>query len=235
MIMDNPRVLIVDDEPVICDLISEDLSELGYLCEVALDGNSALQKLAKEDFDITLLDIRLPGISGIELLKEIRSKYSSAVIMITAIDDVNTAVESMKLGALDYIVKPFNLDMLNSSINVAIEKNKRLVMKANSNKEPDISYEEKELQEIDAIANGIEVKLNLTDKRSTTVTLKTIEIAREIGIPEERIIQWVAKRAETNSENLKLLKKFSQSAIAQAKMGIAPEFRFKDNLYKSEN
>jgi response regulator of citrate/malate metabolism len=155
--------------------------------------------------------------------------------MITAIDDVNTAVASMKLGALDYIVKPFNLDILNSSISAALKKNARSAVKANNNEALDIGCEEKELQEIDAIANGMEVKLDLTDKRSTTVTLKTIEIAREIGIPDERIIQWVEKRAKTNRENLKILKKFSQSAIAQAKMGMAPKYRLEGNSYKSEN
>jgi DNA-binding response OmpR family regulator len=234
-IMGKPRVLIIDDEPAICDLISEDLTELGYFCEVAPDGKSALQKMEQEEFDITLLDIRLPEITGIELLKEIKSKYSSAVIMITAIDDVNTAVESMKLGALDYIVKPFKLDMLNSRICTALENKVKSTLKVNNNTTNDIDRKEKELQEIDAIANGIEVKLDLTDKRSTIVTSKTIEIAKEIGIPEERIIHWVAKRAKINRENLKLLKKFSQSAIAQAKMGMAPEYRFEDNSYTSEN
>jgi len=235
--MNKPRVLVVDDEPVICDLISEDLSDLGYLCEVALDGNSALHKMAEDKFDIALLDIRLPEISGIDVLKEIKSKYDSSIIiiMITAIDDVNTAVESMKLGALDYIVKPFSLDMLNSRISAALEKKKEPLPNTNINKRTDISYKEKELNELDAIASGIEVKLDLTDKRSTTVTSRTIEVAREIGIPEERIIQWVAKRAETNKENFKLLKKFSQSAIAQAKMGMAPKYRFEDSSGKSEN
>jgi len=233
--MDKPRVLIVDDEPAICDLIFEDLSQLGYLCEIAFDGKCALQKIAKDGFDLTLLDIRLPEISGIELLKEITSRHNSAVIMITAIDDVNTAVESMKLGALDYIVKPFSLDTLNSRISAALEKKSKLSVKTNSSEVHDINYEEKELQEIDAIASGIEVKLDLTDKRSTIVTQKTIEIAREIGIPDERIIQWVGKRAKTNKEKLKLLKKFSQSAIAQAKMGMAPKYRLEGNSYKSEN
>jgi DNA-binding response OmpR family regulator len=235
MIEDTLHVLIVDDEPAICDLLSDDLSELGYLCEIAPDGNSALQKMAKDKFDIALLDIRLPGISGIELLKEINSRYTSAVIMITAIDDVNTAVESMKLGALDYIVKPFNLNTLSSRIRAALEKKAKLSTKTNINELPDLSREEKELQEIDAIASGIEVKLDLNDKRSTTVTLRTIETAREIGMPDERIVQWVIKRAETNRKNLKLLKKFSQSAIAQAKMGIAPEYHLEGDSHNSDN
>jgi len=233
--MDKPRVLIVDDEPIICDLLSEDLGELGYFCEIALDANCALQKMAKDRFDATLLDIRLPGISGIELLKEITLKYNTAVIMITAIDDVNTAVESMKLGALDYVVKPFNLDMLNSRISAAIEKKAKSAANITNYKTTEMSREEKELQEIDAIASGIEVKLDLTDKRSTTVTLRTIETAREIGMPDERIIQWVIKRSEANRKNLKLLKRFSQNVIAQAQMGMAPEHRLEDNSCKSEN
>jgi DNA-binding response OmpR family regulator len=233
--MDKARVLIVDDEPAICDLLSEDLSGRGYLCEVALDGDCALEKMTKDGFDVTLLDIRLLGISGIDLLKEITSKYNTAVIMITAVDDVNTAVESMKLGALDYIVKPFNLDMLNSRINAALVKKAASAIKTTDNKESGMSREEKELQEMDAIASGIETKLDLNDKRSTTVTLQTIDIAREIGMPDERIIQWVIKRAETNSKNLQLLKRFSQNVIAQAKMGMAPEHRLEGSSYQSEN
>jgi putative two-component system response regulator len=233
--MKIPRVLIVDDEPVVGELISDDLSELGYLCEVALDGKSALQKMAKEEFSITLLDIKLPEISGIDVLKEIKSRYNTAVIMITAIDDVNTAVESMKLGALDYIVKPFNLDILNSRIKSALEENTRLILKARVNETTGLSDEEKEFQELDAIATGIEVKLDLADKRSKTVTSRTIETAREIGIPDEIIIQWVRKRAKNKGEYLKLLDKFSQNAIAQAKMGMAPKYRLEDNIRKSEN
>jgi DNA-binding response OmpR family regulator len=233
--MDKPRVLIVDDEPVICDLISEDLCGLGYSCEVAFNGSWALKKMAKEEFDIALLDIRLPEISGIELLKEIKSRYSSAVIMITAVDDVSTAVESMKLGALDYIVKPFDLDMLNSRVKSALEENTRLTLKARIDETTGLSDKVKEFQELDAIATGIEVKLDLTDKRSTTVTSKTIETARDIGIPDEIIIQWVRKRAKNKSEYLKLLDKFSQNAIAQAKMGMAPEYRIEDDSFQSEN
>lgn len=229
------RVLIVDDEKDICDLLSEELKELGYLCEIAEDGKSALQKMAKRKFDIALLDIRLPGISGIELLEKINAEHNLAVIMITAINDVNTAVESMKLGAFDYIVKPFDFDTLGSRIRAALEKRERLLSKTTTSLLNEIDGEEKELLEMDAIAKGIEVKLDLDDKRSTTVTLKTIDTAKEMGIPEECIIQWVIKRAEINSKNLELLKRFSQSAIAQAKMGMAPKYQYKGNLYKSDN
>ena len=118
----NHKILIVDDEAVIRDLISENLIELGYSCETAENGDIALEKMDRDKYDLVLLDIRLPGISGIEILKTIKSRYEAAVIMITAMDDVNTAVLSMKLGSLDYLVKPFNLETLNTSIESALQQ-----------------------------------------------------------------------------------------------------------------
>jgi len=71
MVDKKSRVLVVDDEQVVCDLLYDELSERGYLCTTVLDGSSALAKLATEDFDVVLLDIRPPGTSGMEVLREI--------------------------------------------------------------------------------------------------------------------------------------------------------------------
>ena len=68
MVNEKPRVLIVDDDQVVCELLCGELEEHGYLCATALSGNDALSKLVTQDFDVVLLDIRLPGISGIEVL-----------------------------------------------------------------------------------------------------------------------------------------------------------------------
>ena len=117
------RVLIVDDEQVVCDLLHDDLSDRGYLCATALNGDEALKNLAKQDFDVVLLDIRLPGMSGMEVLREIWLNHSkTATIMITAVNDVDTAVEAMKLGASDYIVKPFELDRVDASIRTTLDQ-----------------------------------------------------------------------------------------------------------------
>ncbi len=111
MTSSKPKILIVDDEQVVCDLLSDELHEQGYLCSIALEGSEALAKLAAEDFDVVLLDIRLPDISGTEVLAKIRLKHPNvAAVMVTAVNSIDTAVEATKLGALDYIVKPFNLD-----------------------------------------------------------------------------------------------------------------------------
>ncbi len=122
MVSKKPNVLIVDDEQVVCDLLHDELSERGYLCTTVLSGDDALGKLAKQDFDVVLLDIRLPGMSGMEVLREIWLNHgNTATIMITAVNDVDTAVEAMKLGASDYIVKPFDLDRVNTSIRAALK------------------------------------------------------------------------------------------------------------------
>lgn len=85
---------------MVCDLLREELSERGYLCTTVLRGDEALAKLAEQHFQVVLLDIRLPGMSGMEVLREIWLNHgNTATIMITAVNDVDTAVAAMKLGA----------------------------------------------------------------------------------------------------------------------------------------
>ena len=85
---------------MLCNVSYDELNEEGYLCTTAFDGNAVLTKLAIQDFDIALLDIMLPGISGVEILRNIRLNHNNiSVIMITAVNDIGTAVEAMKLGA----------------------------------------------------------------------------------------------------------------------------------------
>lgn len=188
----RPRVLIVDDEQVVCDLLHDDLSERGYLCVKALEGNDALTKLAAQDFDAVLLDIRLPGMSGMEVLREIWLNYgNTATIMITAINDVDTAVEAIKLGASDYIVKPFDLDRVDTSIRTALET-KPATGKA--------------FGQIDAIARGVEAKFDPLSSYSNLVTQKTVDIARQLGIVETEIQRWQAAKEKFDSKRDRVIK-----------------------------
>ncbi len=180
------RVLIVDDEQVVCDLLCDDLSERGYLCTAVLNGKDTLTKLATQDFEVVLLDIRLPGMSGMEVLREIWLNHTSAAtIMITAVNDVDTAVEAMKLGASDYIVKPFDLDKVNTSIRTALEA--KLTT-------------EKSSTEMDAIAHGVEARLSPFSEYSKMVTERTIDIARKLAVPEKEIRRWAAEKAGLDSK-----------------------------------
>lgn len=114
------QVLIVDDEVVVRTGISRALRSLGLHVSTAADGRQAVDLMAKQNFGIVLLDIKLPDRDGKEVLKLIHRNYpNTAVIMITGYPSINGAVECMKLGALDYLVKPFRMDDLESTIDKA--------------------------------------------------------------------------------------------------------------------
>ncbi len=180
MVSQKPSILIVDDEPVVCELLCEELGERGYLCATAESGSDALTRLKAEDFEVVLLDIRLPGVSGMEVLREIRLNPNGlAAIMITAVNDVDTAVEAMKLGAADYVVKPFDMDRVEASIRAALET-KPATGKASAR--------------IDAIARGIEAKLDPLSSYAKVVTQQTAVFARQLGIPEKEIQEWAATK-----------------------------------------
>ena len=120
MIQNN--VLIVDDDKHICELISVILSKEGYHTVTARTGKEALAKLKEGYFDIALVDINMPDISGVQVLHSIKeSSRETVVVMITGDASVETAVETLKGGAFDYITKPFEVDYLKETIKKAIE------------------------------------------------------------------------------------------------------------------
>ncbi len=107
------KVLVVEDEPIMRVTLAHDLGEEGYEVTLAEDWEEGLKLIQENPYDIAILDIRLPKVSGLELLKTIRDKSpGTPVIMITAYGSVETAVEAMKAGAYDYITKPFSMDEL---------------------------------------------------------------------------------------------------------------------------
>ena len=110
-------LLIVEDEDILRESLQDWLTEGGYQAEVAKDGEQALEIIDKHDFSLMLLDLRLPGKNGIEVLREARAKRPQLkVIIITAYPSVETAVQAMKEGAVDYLPKPMDLDELEKII-----------------------------------------------------------------------------------------------------------------------
>jgi len=136
------RILIVDDEPQILKLLSKLLSSLN--CEVSTAGNGelALEMIGKEHFDLILLDLRLPGLSGIEVLKEARSKSpASTIVVITAYGSVDNAIQAMKLGADDFLQKPFDLEQLRMLVRRALERSEALKESADEKALKALGYE----------------------------------------------------------------------------------------------
>ena len=120
---DKGNLLVVDDDLYVRTIITRKMEASGYNCTAAKDGIEALDTIDTKRFDLVLLDIKMPGPSGMEILPKIIAKYPDiGVVMITAVSDTQTVVEAMQLGAWDYITKPFCLEELNSKIAQAIER-----------------------------------------------------------------------------------------------------------------
>ena len=102
------KVLVVDDEKPISDIIKFNLEKEGYEVVVAYDGEEALQKVESESPDLIVLDLMLPKIDGLEVAKQVRAKRSTPIIMVTAKDSELDKVLGLELGADDYVTKPFS-------------------------------------------------------------------------------------------------------------------------------
>ena len=184
------RILIVDDEMTIRRLLCEKLSKNGYGCEEASSAEQALTMLRHEPSDLVLLDVRMPGKWGIDILPEIRVKYpDTAVIMVTATADTSVVIECMKQGSDDYICKPFDLNEVALSVDRALGK-RRLQLKI---KEYQRHLEGKGVQQtaeirrlflgaIEALVLALEAKDKYTGGHSRRVTEIALAIGSELGL-----------------------------------------------------
>ena len=148
MNQENASILVVDDEESIRNILSRRLKAEGYYCEAAADGAEALSKASKKSFDLVLADIKMPVMSGIELLSQMQTEHPDvSVLMITAVVDTKVAVEAMKMGAYDFVTKPFDLDDLNIRVKRALER-RGLVLE---NREYQLRLEQKVEQQVGQI------------------------------------------------------------------------------------
>jgi len=189
------RILIVDDEEAIRRLLHQKLSTEGYRCEEAGNADQALDELKSSPIALVILDIKMPGKSGIELLPEIKASYpDTAVIMATAIADTSIAIQCMKEGAYDYITKPFNLDEVVLSVDRALEKRRLELENRDYQQHLELKVEEQAkkirasfLNAITALAYALEAKDIYTSGHSQRVTEISVAIAKDLGIPPDSI------------------------------------------------
>ncbi len=115
---DKVKILLVDDEETIRTLLQHELQASGFDVDEADSGAAAIEKIGTTSFDIVVLDIRMPGMDGLEVLKNIReSNLAMKVIMLTGVDELKIARDSLKYGANDFLTKPFDYKILLSCIN----------------------------------------------------------------------------------------------------------------------
>lgn len=196
------RVLVVDDEAAVCNLLSEKLSSADYECRTCSNGEAALELLKTESFDAIISDMNMPGITGLELLEKVRKSYPhSAFLMVTGVDDIRVAIQAMKEGADDYLVKPFQFDVVLSSVRRSLEK-KRLeieVEQYRQNLEGMVEQRTKQLQAamkrieltydetLEALGAALDLRDNETAGHSQRVSHYCLEMARAMGIEGERL------------------------------------------------
>ena len=189
------KILIVDDERSILELLKTVFQKQGYRVETSLSARKALDMIEEDSFDLILTDIKIPGMSGMDLLKKVKEMNSDIpVIMITAYGTIKQAVEALKGGALDYVVKPFDVDELKIIVSQGLEK-KRL-------KEENILLK-KELREKYSFENMVgkskemQEIYSLIEKMATTDS--TVLITGESGTGKElaaRAIHFLSKRGK---------------------------------------
>ncbi len=117
-------LLVVDDNPMNRELLSRQLARAGYMVETAADGWNGLERLEQRDFDLVLLDVIMPGIDGLEVLRRIKADERTAqvpVVMLSSLDDVDSAIRCIELGADDFLHKPFHPTLLQARIGASLE------------------------------------------------------------------------------------------------------------------
>ena len=132
----NNRILAVDDDSAILELISDVLSESGLEVSTASSGEEALAVLEKESFDLIILDIMMEGISGLEVCRRIRSRINCPILFLSAKNDVKDIVAGLGLGADDYLTKPFALEELAARVQAHLRRQARAVPSASSDRGP---------------------------------------------------------------------------------------------------
>lgn len=199
----NYTILAVDDEEIVRYVLSKKLNEADYRCLVAKDAEEALSILRKNLVDLALLDIMMPGKSGFDLLSDINKEgIDTACMMLTAVNDTSVAVEAMKLGAYDYVLKPFNLEEVLIKIKKVLEKKKLEKMVEDytkhledmvKEKTSEIELKNKELKS--SFYDSIKLFINLLQKinpeqgsHSIRVTQISLSIGLRMNLDEESLL-----------------------------------------------
>ena len=192
-----PRCLVVDDEPRLRQVLVHLMQNDGFSCREAGNGAEALEVLQRESIPLVLSDLRMPQIDGIELLRQTRARYpDTAVVMITAVADVEVAVSCLAMGAMDYLTKPFHLEEVRARVSQALEK-RRLILENREYQdrlEERVAVQARRLEDlflasVQSLAEALEVKDPYTRGHSIRVSHYSSAIARVLDLDTDVVRQ----------------------------------------------
>src|SRR3984893_6291559 len=208
-LVDREKVLVVDDEEAIREVVTTLLEAQGYYCLACANGRIALDAFRNDTFDLVLSDIVMPEMDGLKLLSELRVDDPDVpVIMVTAMHDISIALEAIRAGAYDYILKPFEKDQLYLSVRRALEH--RQVVLENQTYQSDLEHlvaertqqlsialqdlEESYDDTLEALGGALDAKDAETEGHSQRVTAFTIAIAKAMDV-DRSLLRHIARGA----------------------------------------
>ena len=192
-----PKVLIVDDETNIRELLVWILAREGYKCRTAENGLQALEMLRSEEFDLLITDVRMPKMDGIRLIEEaLKLQPDIAILVITAHPELDAAIKALKIGASDYILKPFKPDYISLSVKRALDvrRTKLENIEYQRNLERMVKERTDQLRKlffksITSLAQALEARDKWTRGHSKRVAEISVKIGEEIGLSREDLEQ----------------------------------------------
>jgi response regulator RpfG family c-di-GMP phosphodiesterase len=198
------RILIVDDEANMRSILLQHLSDERTDCIASHSPFDALNKIKREQFSLVISDIMMPGISGLELLKSIKKQNpETAVIMITGLMDLSTAIGSLRIGASDFITKPFEIPTIRRAVNRALER-RRLIMENRHYQEElerqalartlELNEALHDVEEsykitLEALVTALDAREHETRAHSQRVREYTLTLAQQLGLKQEEMLQ----------------------------------------------
>ena len=198
---ESPRVLIVDDEPEITEILSEYLSEQ-YDCVSAGAAEHALEHLRKSEFELVISDITMPGMSGLDMIPHVKSvSPDTVVVMISGIQTAESAIEALRLGAFDYLMKPFDLRQVEAVVKRALEHHDLIVAKRRYENHLEELVEQRTAEldraldsledayrsTLKALTAALETRDSETHGHSERVVSYSLRLGREYGLNREEM------------------------------------------------
>lgn len=201
---DREKILIVDDEENVRSILLSHLEKEGSECVTSPDAFDALKKIKNQRFSLVISDIMMPGMSGIELLRLVKKQDpETAFIMITGLLDINTAVDSLRIGAYDFITKPFELLAVRHAVDRALERRQLLIQNRCHQKDLERKVQERTFELNDALSDvkesykitlealvmALDAREHETSAHSQRVREYTLTLARNFGLRHEELVQ----------------------------------------------
>ena len=227
----TPKIMVVDDEKLICQNMEKVLSKSNYEVSYAISAEEAMEKMAREAYSLLISDVVMPGMNGLEFLKLVKDQWPlTKVMMITAYASTDTALKAMRLGAVDYIPKPFTPDELRSKVERALAG--ELVEASTTEKEReaiDITVEVSAAEKEEKEREGVDIiDVDMPFDRDEVAKYTGEEYARMLGPSDMPVVEMPAPEplenfCEVGGKVCKIFKKLMHTCKAGAKTAECPE------------